>query len=208
MSTFALIQPDETVPLKASQIDRATDILCTAFHDAVWAKFAFPDSSKRAQALRLIFRSQAKFCLRYGYAYTTPEVNAVACWIASENARYTFWRKLRTGMLFVPRRLGRESRHRFSEITNTFNQVRQRLMKGPYWYLVMLGVDPACKGQGLGSKVHNKVLRLADEAGALCYFETYSERHVEYYKKFGFEVLETGDQPIKFWVMTKLPSQR
>ena len=82
----------------------------------------------------------------------------------------------------------------------------------PYWYLEVVGVDPLARGLGIGTRLLEPVLHLADEAGQLCYLETMTERNVGWYRSLGFEVREAG---VRFvpggppnWTMMRSPRQR
>ena len=60
----------------------------------------------------------------------------------------------------------------------------------PYWYLEVVGVDPAAQGRGVGTRLLEPVLAQAEEVGQLCYLETMTERNVGWYRSLGFEVRE------------------
>jgi len=62
----------------------------------------------------------------------------------------------------------------------------------PYWYLEVVGVEPAAQGMGIGTRLLEPVLTVADEAGQLCYLETITERNVAWYRRLGFEVRSAG----------------
>jgi GNAT superfamily N-acetyltransferase len=47
----------------------------------------------------------------------------------------------------------------------------------PYWCLEVVGVDPEARGFGIGTRLLEPVLALADEPGQRCYLETMTERN-------------------------------
>jgi ribosomal protein S18 acetylase RimI-like enzyme len=82
----------------------------------------------------------------------------------------------------------------------------------PYWYLEAVGVEPAAQGMGIGTRLLEPVLTVADEAGQLCYLETITERNVAWYRRLGFEVRSAG---VSFtpggppnWTMIRHPRQQ
>jgi len=82
----------------------------------------------------------------------------------------------------------------------------------PYWYLEVVGVDPAARGLGIGTRLLEPVLALADETGQPYYLETMTERNVGWYRGLGFEVMEAG---VRFvpggppdWTMMRPPRSR
>ena len=68
-----------------------------------------------------------------------------------------------------------------------------------------MGVSPVCQGQGIGGSLIQPVLKQADEEGLPCYLETDTPGAVRFYQKHGFEIVRTGEQPLKFWTMKREP---
>jgi GNAT superfamily N-acetyltransferase len=62
----------------------------------------------------------------------------------------------------------------------------------PYWCLEVVGVDTEARGFGIGTRLLEPVLALADEPGQRCYLETMTERNVGWYLEIGFAVREAG----------------
>lgn len=81
----------------------------------------------------------------------------------------------------------------------------------PYWYMEVVGVDPAARALGVGTRLLEPVLALADEAGQPCYLETMTESNVAWYRSLGFEVRGAG---VRFvpggppnWTMMRHPAR-
>lgn len=53
------------------------------------------------------------------------------------------------------------------------------------WYLSILGVHPEHQRCGIGRRLLEGTLREADEAGVVCYLETFDDNK-GFYEKFGF----------------------
>ena len=68
--------------------------------------------------------------------------------------------------------------------------------KAPHWFLVVLGVDPNQQERGYGTALMTPILQECDRAGRLAYLEASTERNVEYYHRFGFEVIESYRLPL------------
>ena len=64
-----------------------------------------------------------------------------------------------------------------------------------YWYLSMLGVDPAYQNQGVGSSLIQPILEQVDRDNLPCYLETSTAGGVRFYQRHNFEVVETMDFP-------------
>ncbi len=61
------------VPLAAAQVKDACEMLARAFHDDPPSIWLFPDEEKRRRALLGNFVMAARYGLRYGQTYTTPD---------------------------------------------------------------------------------------------------------------------------------------
>ncbi|WP_176886665.1 N-acetyltransferase [Acidovorax sp. JMULE5] len=54
------------------------------------------------------------------------------------------------------------------------------------WYLSILGVQSAARGQGLAQRLLAPTLARADQAGATCFLETFNPLSVPFYRRLGF----------------------
>lgn len=59
----------------------------------------------------------------------------------------------------------------------------------PCWYLPVIGVDPACQGQGIGAALMKHSLLRPDQEGLPTYLESSNPRNISLYQRHGFEVL-------------------
>ena len=59
----------------------------------------------------------------------------------------------------------------------------------PAWYLAAVGVKSSHKGQGLGSRLLDKMLARCDRLGQPAYLESSSQRNLPLYERLGFERL-------------------
>ncbi len=73
-----------------------------------------------------------------------------------------------------------------------------------HWHLELVGVEPDLQGQGIGGKVVEAALRVADAASEPAYLETDTARNVEFYRRHGFEVMGT-EEPlgVQMWYMER-----
>lgn len=74
------------------------------------------------------------------------------------------------------------------------------------WYLYDLVVRRDCQNQGIATTILHPVLQYIERSGQSCYLETHNTINVDIYRKFGFELMETGDVPgihIKHYAMLK-----
>jgi len=69
----------------------------------------------------------------------------------------------------------------------------------PYWYLPLIGADPAWTGRGLGSALMKHALGRCDEEGKIAYLESSNPRNISLYERHGFEMMgriQAGSSPV------------
>jgi ribosomal protein S18 acetylase RimI-like enzyme len=199
------------VPLRQEQLDEVGDVLTRAFADDPFVLWMFPKEQSRPRVLRAFMLAGANYCHRYGETYTTsgrPE--GAALWLTPGNTHMTVPRMARSGMLLLPFRLGAGNFVRFNSAVSHMERSHNRIMAGPHWYLLGLGVDPPRQGQGLGSALIAAGLEKADASGLPCYLETAKERNLPFYERHGFTTVEetridNGKAGPRVWMMRREP---
>ncbi len=66
--------------------------------------------------------------------------------------------------------------------------------KKPHWHLDPLGVTPDLQGKGIGSQLMEYYLNHVDQHGMAAYHETDRPENVQFYERFGYEVI--GEETI------------
>ncbi|HUD69937.1 MAG TPA: GNAT family N-acetyltransferase [Acidimicrobiales bacterium] len=76
------------------------------------------------------------------------------------------------------------------------------------WYLQLLCCDPEHQRSGVGGALQGEVLRRCDAEGIGAYLETQNEDNLAYYRRFGWELVDTlrplSDGP-PIWTMRREP---
>jgi len=68
----------------------------------------------------------------------------------------------------------------------------------PHWFLPLIGVDPSCHRQGLGTALMQYGLVARDRDGKLAYLDSTKLSNIPFYERFGFELvgkIEIGHHP-------------
>jgi len=166
-----------------------------------------------------MFAAGLRDALGFGHVYAATreggnsggdDLAGVAVWLAPGTYPLSTTRQLRalprmTGVLAAAPRSAR----RLLRYTGAIARLHPAQ---PYWYLEVVGVDPAARGLGVGTRLLEPVLGLADKAGHPCYLETMTERNVAWYRSLGFEVRDAGVSfvpggPLN-WTMMRPPRSR
>jgi predicted N-acetyltransferase YhbS len=77
-----------------------------------------------------------------------------------------------------------------------------------HYYLWGLAVDPSQKAKGIGAALMQPVLAKADARKMPIYLETHDEKNVQYYQKYGFDLIHTVRIPryeLPVWCMLREP---
>jgi ribosomal protein S18 acetylase RimI-like enzyme len=115
-------------------------------------------------------------------------------------------RLLRIGALTTSLKMGLPELRRINNAEDYMRSTQKRCVAEPHWYLWVLGVDPACHGQGIGGTLLRAGLERADASNMPCYLETMNPDNVPLYQKFGFAIASEGDIPgssVRMWGMVR-----
>jgi ribosomal protein S18 acetylase RimI-like enzyme len=189
MTDDEALQP-RIAALSARQARAAGAILARSHADYPSFRYLFPDPERRARALAATFTGIARDAARLGSAYGAVgdegELHGVAIWLAPGRFPWSAWRQLRgAGWMLSVLRADPTSFRAFMKTGANGARVHPTY---PHWYLETMGVDPAVQRQGLGGRLLEPVLRIADRDRVDCYLETADPRNADYYARHGFVV--------------------
>ena len=187
------------IGLPRVRLGEAANLLACSFHDNPNFKDLFPGERARSRALPRMFAAGLRDALDFGHVYaamrgvegaTTDELAGVAAWLPPGAFPLSAARRLRAlpGMVGVLAAAPRSTRRLLSYTAG----IARLHPPQPYWYLEVVGVDLQARGLGIGTRLLEPVLALADETGQACYLETMTARNVGWYKSLGFEVREAA----------------
>jgi hypothetical protein len=200
----------ETVPLEASQIQTAIEVLGDAFKDdPVFRNFAFQDDLRRLSAIQWISRLMLYYAHPYNAVFTTTEsLKGIAIWLPPNQFPLNDFRLLQSGGYALPFKLRLSKLLRFISLFLKVEACHKTYMSQPHWYLLMLGVHPSHQSQGLGSALIQPILEKADRENFPCYLEASTEEAVRFYQRQGFEIVKTIDfspGSLHIWTMKREP---
>jgi GNAT superfamily N-acetyltransferase len=195
------------IQLTAARIREAGAVLSRAFYDDPLMKYIFPDDAKRARLLPWYMSVWVRYGCAYGEVNTTAgDVRGVAVRFPPDTFQMSLARMMRTGIIFMPVRLGLPAFGRFMRAANFLEGLHKRDVAARHLYLLFLGTDPPHQGHGIGRALLQSVLSRADAERLPCYLETAEDRNVPFYRAHGFEVTAEDEVPgggPHFWTMMR-----
>lgn len=192
----------EVIQLDESQIDVAAGVLANAFQDDPLSIYMLPDPAERAKKLPIHFRPIVRYGMLFGEVLTTPLMEGVAVWTAPDLWEVTPERAVQAGFDQLPSLIGDEPLNRFNQANDNISTLHVRDVPRDHWYLMVIGIDPAKQGRGIGRALIEAILKRADEDGLPCYLETCVHANATFYARLGFQQLINAEEPssqLPFW---------
>ena len=163
-----------------------------------------------AHKINAIFEIPLRHCLKFGEVFATSEkLEGLAAWVMGASADMTVWRLLRSGALIPGMKIGPKQALMMYAALRQREKDRREIMQGrAYRYLQIIGVATVYQGQGYGGMLLRALIEKSDGDGLPVYLETETERNVNMYKRFGFEVIKEIALPVihlPMWEMVREP---
>lgn len=178
------------LPFRQEQFEEAGQVLADAFRDDPGFQYVSPESLERWRVARWSLGVSVKYAHLYGRVYTIADpIQGVAVWLTPDSMPMTFPRMVRAGMFAALYRVPPLELVRLTRMVSHTDQLRQRLLPQPHWYLMTLGIHPLHQGSGVGSLLLEHGLEEVDAAGSVCGLETENPRAIPLYERFGFKVV-------------------
>jgi ribosomal protein S18 acetylase RimI-like enzyme len=199
--------PAEPIRLTRSKTSGAAGVLSRAFVGDPFVRRLFPDSERRERHFARTATCVLKYALDRGEVQAvSPALEGVAVWFPPSGFAPTWWDELRCGVFALPLTIGFGSTRMLLRYANHTAAMRKRHLRGPYWFLQLLAVDPVHRGDGHGGFLLRSMLDRLDRLEMPCCLDTENEKNVALYEHFGFRVLESSKIPgtdCDCWLMAR-----
>jgi ribosomal protein S18 acetylase RimI-like enzyme len=175
-------------PISYEDVPKAATVLTQAFFEDPGIAFSFPDPNSRAKKLTIMWSMTIRDRIRYGEAYaTSPAFEGVALWLPPNIGEMGVRRVFQALPIKKMGTLLSAAIHG-SQVGIAMEKAHYEVMQVPHYYLSTLGVDPVHQGKGLASKLIRPMLTRCNQEGIAIYLETATEKDVQLYLHYGFEV--------------------
>jgi GNAT superfamily N-acetyltransferase len=194
---------------------KAIDVLFEAFRNDLFFNYMLGVRSKDARIAIPIHAFILNLGTKYGEVHApSSRIEGVALWLPPDNARITAWKALRSGVLRLVKVLPRNYKgaisfsKRMLAYARYSDELHERYVPFPHWYLLAIGIGDDNRGKGYASKLIKPMLERCDRDKLPCYLETHNEKNIEVYRHFGFDVIDVGKLPgveQRQWAMLRKP---
>jgi ribosomal protein S18 acetylase RimI-like enzyme len=198
----------QTTSLPSTALDEAAALQARTFLNDPLVEFVLPAEAMRRACLPLVMRVVLAYGSRFGHVHTdATSMFGHAVWLPPGSGFATGYLEP-VSLTDLRQQVGELAFSRFTTLLEQTALRRGRLVPEPHWYLMMIGVDPAHQGHGVGGALLQPILTCADVEHFSCYAETASERSLGFYRRHGFEV--TGEHRLQpdgplVWMMIRGP---
>jgi GNAT superfamily N-acetyltransferase len=200
-------EKDNLIRLTKDHIKTAAVTLANAFINYPVSVYFTPDEVKRKKHQPGVSRRILGNSILTGEVYiTSMRMEGIAVWLLHDGQTPAPKRRssVRTWLenLFADK----ETQKRQKAFFEYSDSIRKRVLPAKYWYLQMLGVDPAYQGKGYSSRLVKPMLARAEREGLPVFLETQLKKNVTLYQHFGFKVVEEGNIPgsnVYSWAMVR-----
>jgi len=179
-----------------SETNLAINRLTSAFSEDPCLKYLLDSDVYDPEKAKFIHEYTVRIGLLYGLITTTSKnIEGISIWLPPGKTSVSTWMFIRAGGL----RLKKNVHPQFLKIVKLYDkfssEIHHRNATMKHWYLFSIAVDKQYQGQGYAKQLLIPVLQYFDENNQTCYLETHNPVNVGFYKKFDFEVVETGTLP-------------
>ncbi|AYY13096.1 N-acetyltransferase [Actinobacteria bacterium YIM 96077] len=202
-----------TIDRLASRQARAAGAVIAASHaDYPAFRQIFPDPIMRRRALLPFMTATARDAAAHGHGLVArdgDDVLGVALWMPPGTFPPSGLRKFRMTPALI--RVAVVTRRAVGRLASVGSSLEKAHPPGPSWYLQAMSVHPRAQRRGVGTRLIEPAIALADEAGHACYLQTSDPANVDYYQRFGFELTQpaiaTFDGGPSYIGMSRPPSR-
>lgn len=190
------VVPDVSIA-RPDDAGAVADVLAAAFSDDPMLRWVFSDPEHGPAHLRSFFGIGVPVGVRQGHVHVLRDGDAVvaaAVWAPPGQPAYD-----RASVELVAQLLTGAETARLEMIQAGFGHLNDHRPDEPHFYLSLLGVDPARRGEGLGGRLLAASLEVVDLFGEASYLESSNPRNISLYERHGFTVdaeIEMPDGPI------------
>lgn len=211
VSKAGQLMQKEVLPTTRQSYRQAAQVLGRAFADepvsvAVLKKFSLEG---RIRALTNDFSDELLCCIQKGFhpVHVNEDGKIIASALIYPPCAYPL--PATSQWLLLLKSFVRNGFYDIRDWMRWLDEVEKIHPQKPHYYLEYIGVEPYFQGKSIGSTIMQHLIRKADEESVGCYLENANPRNLEFYKRFGFQVMEEKEiLDLPAWFMWRAPASR
>jgi len=180
-------------PLRGRDLAAAAQVGKRAFFNDPFFSYLFPTEKMRERSLPIFFRTVFAHMGSKGRIVTVrnerDEIVGIAAW--QTTGGYPLGIGVQLGQMPGSIRAMFPRGKSFSDGFKYMAALTNAHTKDPQWYLMVLCADPSDQRSGVGTMLLEHAFAMVDAEGVGSYLETPRDDNVPYYRRFGYELLET-----------------
>jgi ribosomal protein S18 acetylase RimI-like enzyme len=162
---------------------RVVDILASAFENNKSVNYIVRQGGGRGNRIRSLMGYSFDICMQFGEVWLSDDRQACLLYLYPEKKKSSLlstWADIKLifqaiGISGILKAIDREK------------QIKDMQLQGKTIYLWFIGVQRSEQQKGIGSKLLNELLDVADIESRVVILETSSQRNLPWYKKLGFQ---------------------
>jgi len=190
-----------------TDIDRLAVSLARAFDDDPFISWLVrKDKMKQYRMERLFHVCISELCLKYEKVFTTEDFTGVTLWYPPGTSEISFASQLLLAGKMIPV-VGFTG---LFPLAMALDNMSKKHPPKKYYYLQFIGVVPEHQGKGQGASLMKPILDICDNEHCGAYLECSKETNIDFYKRFGFRVVEKFFPHKKsppLWLMWRNPNK-
>ena len=175
----------ETRHVLRNRVDAVAAIMARAFKDDPVMNWMFQGAANPLELLTQFMSLTGTRSVTIGHAYELVDGAGAAFWVPPDSSMFTE----AMGIEFYAMMTGAVGEARTETVLGALREATDFHPEEPHFYLSTIGVDPDHRGQGLGAKLMQRVLKICDDEGLVAYLESSNQRNVSLYERVGFETI-------------------
>ncbi|MFW9828010.1 MAG: GNAT family N-acetyltransferase [Candidatus Thorarchaeota archaeon] len=181
---------DELITLSKKNLKPASIMLSRAFQNDPLIRWQIPEINKRLMKIQNYWEFYLRIGLKYGKVYaTSKDLEGIAIW-RPPSTNISYWNYLTNGIIKFLFKFGIKNTKKITFVQAVKDSIRNIFMKGSYWYLQLIAVDPIHQGKGFASTLLKPMLNRIDKKNLPIWLETNLKKNVTFFDHFDFSTLE------------------
>jgi len=175
--------------INKNDIRSASQVLGKSFIDYPVFSIILPDRSYRERKIEFLFTFLINLGMLSGEVIATSSMlEGISIWIDSSSKRPSMEKILWKCLIPLFLNVDTKSVFRFIKIGFVKAKARRGILKGHYFLLDIIGVNPIYQNQGYARRMIESKLKEYDNQPNPCYLETSDKENLFFYEKFNFRL--------------------